>query len=68
MSYFKINATLSAPEGENIDGYNVHDYFTTDITALFPSRVDAEEAAKAGYKGPDAYGVGCIWTVDEVVL
>lgn len=66
--HFKINAKIDAPVRVNTDGYSVYDYFDTDILALYGSAEMAQEVAEAGYKGRDEFGVGCTWTIDEVIL
>ena len=60
---FVISAELD--ETENIEGYNVADYFDCDLKATYATREEAQAAAIAFYKGDDMDGVGCKWTVEE---
>ena len=66
MIQYKINAKLDS--SDNADESSVYDYFTTDILALHSTPQQAQEVAEVGYKGADADGVGCTWTIDEVIL
>lgn len=67
MTRYKINAQID-PKAENTEGYNVHDFFTTDLLAIYKTPEQAQEVAEAGYRGPDVDGVGCVWTIEEVIL
>ncbi len=58
---YRIRAIGPLPEG-----YLDADYFLEDVLSrAFASEAEAEEAARASYRGPDRFGDGPGWDVVE---